>query len=159
MYFVREGAAAPDPTQGEVAPPPPGATGDGIPQSEAEAALAAAGVDVSSSGGCSDPNNPRCTSLEGMQSTTVDEVLELADAVGSENVVVTGGTETGHSRRGEYRHDNGYKVDLRTTDALNEYIETNYEPVPGRSNTYRDPEGNIYYRHGPVDHWDVTVTN
>lgn len=159
LEFVREGAAAADPTQEIVAPAAPGATGDGLSQAEAEGALAGAGVAVSSSGGCSDPANSTCTSLEGMQAATVDEVLELTDAVGSDNVVVTGGTETGHSRSGPYRHDNGYKVDLRTTDELNTYIETNYEPVAGRANTYRDPEGNIYYRHGPVDHWDVTVTN
>ena len=157
VEFVREGAAAGDVSQGIVLPP--GATGEGLTQAEAEEALAAAGVAVSSSGGCTDPNNDSCTSLENMQETTVDEVLELADAVGSDNVVVTGGTETGHSRSGDYRHDNGYKVDLRVTDELNTYIESNYEPVEGRSNTYRDPEGNIYYRHGPIDHWDVTVTN
>lgn len=159
VEFVREGADAVDITQDVVAPPAAGAGGDGLAQAEAEGALAGAGVEVSSSGGCSDPSDPTCTSLEGMQAATVDEVLELAGAVGAENVVVTGGTETGHSRSGAYRNDNGYKVDLRTTDALNTYIETNYEPVAGRVNTYRDPEGNIYYRHGPVDHWDVTVTN
>lgn len=156
VRWVREGPAAPDAAQASVVPP---ATPEGtLGQTEVEDQLSAAGITWSSSGNCSDQTNPSCTSFNGARPRTVQRTLELADAVGAENVVVTGFTETGHSRSGNYRHDNGYKVDLRTTEALNNYITTNYQQVPGRTDQWRDPDGNIYYRHEP-DHWDVTVTN
>ena len=152
--YVREGADAPDPVSGDVTDP---ASVEGtLGHSEAAQQLADEGIQIKASGECSDKSNPTCTSLEGARPRTVERTIELADAVGSENVVVTGFTETGHSRNGNYRHDNGYKVDLRTTPALNQHIEDNFQSIGG--NKWRDPDGNIYYRHEP-DHWDVTVTN
>jgi uncharacterized membrane protein HdeD (DUF308 family) len=151
--FVREGADAPDPIQAQI-PPPSGLPGS-LTHSDA-AALLGSDITISSSGSCTDRTISTCTSLDGVQPNTINRIVELQAAVGAP-IVITGGTETGHSTRGDYNHGTGYKIDLRTTDELNKYITSNYTALGG--NRWQDPNGNIYYRHGPVDHWDVTITN
>lgn len=155
MGIVREGAGAADPIQDQVTEPLTPSEGE-YSHEEAATILAENGIEISSSENCSDRSNRRCTSLDGVQELSIQRIVELNEAVGV-GVVITGGTEVGHSTSGEFRHDNGYKIDIRTTDAVNTYIENNYEPLGG--NRYSDPNGNIYWRHGPVDHWDITITN
>lgn len=110
-------------------------------------------ISISSSGRCTDSSQSNCTSLEGVREQTIDRINELQEAVGVP-IVITGGTEAGHSE-GDRSHANGYKIDLRTTPALNEYIYNNFTQTG--PTTYTDENGNAYYRH-PPDHWDVTVT-
>jgi len=67
--------------------------------SEAKGKLANWNIPVTSSGNCSDQNNPACTSLEGIPKSTIDNIIKLKHASGCE-VTVTGGTETGHVSHG-----------------------------------------------------------
>lgn len=170
--FVREGAdgdAGGDISGGEGAGTVVGGgrgdslnpTYDAIPegtltQAEAEAILAGHPIEVTSSGTCIDRNVPTCTSLSGIRPTTLERIIAFQEEVG-QLVVITGATETGHDMRLQYTHWDGYKLDLSTqNETINSYIRNNYEPLGG--NKWRDPYGNVWYRHGPVDHWDVTIT-
>lgn len=112
---------------------------------------------IVTSGNCSDKNNPRCTSLDGVRELTITRTIELYDAVGSK-LYITGGTETGHAS-GPHSHGNGYKIDFRYTpgDALDKHIRANFRSIGG--NKWRDGNGNIYWLHGPNLHWDVLFTN
>lgn len=154
VAYVREGATAYDPvTAGEGVTLPEAVAEGTLTQEEAEALLAGSSIQVSSTDSCSDPNIKTCTSFSGIRPTTLNRVAELQNAIG-EPITITGGTETGHTE-GTISHGTGYKVDLRTDPTVNNYITTNYTSIGG--NKYQDTYGNVYYRHGPVDHWDVTV--
>jgi Type IV secretion system pilin len=118
---------------------------------EAVAALGG-GFTISSSGNCSDKTKASCTSLDGIQKNAIQRVKELKALVGT-SFIITGGTEVGHAG-GTYSHANGYKIDLRVDTKLNDYITTNFTSIGGSK--WKDANGNIYYRHGPPDHWDIT---
>ena len=62
--------------------------------SQALAKIQQASVGISSSGGCSDRDNPRCTSLDQVNSGTIDGIVTLKRASGC-TIIITGGTETG----------------------------------------------------------------
>ncbi|PFH46159.1 hypothetical protein AMATHDRAFT_77804 [Amanita thiersii Skay4041] len=127
-----------------------------LTQAQAEARLKPEGIYASSSGGCTDRNNPTCTSYEYILSGTVDAVITLKHASGSA-ITITGGTETGHAS-GTYSHWNGYKVDLHKTTTLNNYITTAFVRIANRGDGYpqwQAASGNIYCDEGT--HWDVTV--
>ncbi|MFE7399865.1 peptidoglycan-binding protein [Streptomyces sp. NPDC057557] len=55
------------------------------------------------------------TSLGGVRARTIQGVIALKKASGC-TITITGGTESGHSTRGNHSHANGYKLDLRTRD-------------------------------------------
>jgi len=91
-------------------------------------------------------NNPTCTSYEGILSGTVDGVITLKNASGASSLVITGGTEVGHAS-GTYSHYNGYKVDVRHTTTLDNYIHTAFTRIANRSDGYpqwQAASGNIY---------------
>lgn len=95
---------------------------------DAVAALAGWNVSVVSSGNCSDPSNPSCTSLQGIPRWVVyDDLKYLADnchdASGNKCVIiVTGGTEVGHQTHGP-----GLPVvDLHYSPALGEFLKHNF---------------------------------
>jgi len=115
---------------------------------EARSTLATAGVGVNA-------QEPQ-TSLEGMNQSTVNEVIRLRQACGCD-VTVTGGTESGHSTSGTYNHASGSKVDLRVNANLNNYIASNYTSSGTRSDgaTLYTNGSIVYAREG--DHWDITV--
>lgn len=75
------------------------------------------GVEVHSSGGCSDIHNPTCTSLEGMPQFVLERVVQMKKDC-SCDIAVTGGTEDGHSAHGPGRP----VVDLENDVALARYI-------------------------------------
>ncbi|KAG2002292.1 hypothetical protein CC2G_004493 [Coprinopsis cinerea AmutBmut pab1-1] len=102
-------------------------------------------------------NNPRCTSYQGILSGTVDGVITLKNAAGVSSLVITGGTETGHATGGTYTHGNGYKVDVRHSTQLDNYIKTAFTKIANRGDGYpqwRAASGNIYCDEG--SHWDIT---
>jgi len=100
---------------------------------------------------------PGRTSLEGIRVATINAIVELKRVSGAE-IVITGGTESGHAS-GTYSHANGYKVDLRTTPSLNNYIERNFrrDGTVGGHPAYKCPAGNLYVRESNPPHWDVVV--
>lgn len=113
------------------------------------------GITVRSSGECSDKTRTNCTSLEGIQQNTINGLNKFQQGFGGP-IIVTGGTEAGHAS-GDYSHGNGYKIDLSSKDSsVNNYIMNNFTRVSGSNSKWQDPDGNIYYRHGPPDHWDIS---
>ncbi|MER6124298.1 hypothetical protein ABT173_16900 [Streptomyces sp. NPDC001795] len=121
--------------------------------------LQRAGINWTSSGGCSDRNNPKCTSFEQINKTTVSGVIAFKKA-GKCPVTITGGTEKGHSP-GTYSHWNGYKVDVKVTSCVDTYVTTKLHYIgqrPGdHAKQYKSPAGNVYAREG--SHWDITYYN
>ncbi|AWN31293.1 hypothetical protein [Streptomyces sp. NEAU-S7GS2] len=124
-----------------------------LTHAQATAKFRAAGISWSSSGGCSDRNNPRCTSFDQINSATVDGVITLKGATGCA-INLTGGTETGHAS-GTYSHWNGYKVDFSLSSCLTSYITGTFTSIGGSK--WKSGSGNVYYKEG--DHWDVTYYN
>ena len=120
-----------------------------LSHSTATSRLRAAGITWSSSGGCSDRNKRNCTSLEQVNSATIQGAITLKNASRCA-LNVTGGTEVGHAP-GTYSHWNGYKLDFALSTCLGNYITGNFASIGG--NKWKAPSGNIYYRES--DHWDV----
>ncbi|KAI1266614.1 hypothetical protein F5Y18DRAFT_382056 [Xylariaceae sp. FL1019] len=130
-------------------------SGSKLTQAEASSRLAAAGVGVTSSGGCTDKNTPTCTSLSGVYSGTVQGAITLKGACGC-SLTITGGTEVGHAS-GTYSHANGYKFDFAKNSALNSYVTNSFTKIANRGDGYpqwQAASGNVYCDEG--SHWDVT---
>lgn len=70
-----------------------------LADAKARQQLSAAGIGVSSSGNCSDQNNSKCTSLEGIPEVTIQGVIAIKNTCGI-TPTITGGTETGHASHG-----------------------------------------------------------
>ncbi|MEU8221323.1 hypothetical protein [Kribbella sp. NPDC048915] len=129
-----------------------------LTHAQATSIFRAAGVTWSSSGGCSDRNNPTCTSFTQINDSTVYGVRTLKTASGCA-VNVTGGTETGHAS-GTYSHWNGYKVDISKYTCVGNYIRNTFTRIANRGDgaaQWRSGAGNIYADEG--NHWDITYYN
>ena len=126
-----------------------------VTHAQAEAAFQSAGITWSSSGGCTDRNNPTCTSFDGLRQATVDGGVTLRNASGCA-LNITGGTEVGHAG-GEYSHGNGYKLDFTRSTCLTSWVHSTYTYIGLRGDgapMYQAASGNIYADEG--NHWDVT---
>jgi hypothetical protein len=124
-----------------------------LTQAQATSQLAAAGIGYTSSGGCTTRSDVNCTSLDQINTATVDDLIAF-HRTSACTVLITGGTEVGHETS-TYSHYNGYKVDLRLNTCINGFIRAHYVPiVPPTFGTeqYRDGS-NIYTYEG--NHWDV----
>jgi hypothetical protein len=124
-----------------------------LSHSDATARLRSSGITWSSSGGCSNRNNPTCTSFEQVNLSSIQGIQTLKSASGCA-INVTGGTETGHAS-GTYSHWNGYKLDTSLSSCLNNYIQGTFTSIGGSK--WRSGSGNIYYKEG--NHWDITYYN
>lgn len=129
-------------------------------EASVRAQFAAAGVSVNHSV-CTGSSGSGCTDVGGMQTATIQQVLNLSAKCGGSSgcgMVVTGGNEPGHAS-GPHSHGNGYKVDLRLGTAMDGIIQkltrvadrTGDSPGP----TWVDSCNNQYVEES--DHWDVTV--
>jgi len=126
-----------------------------LSQGDADSRLRNAGITTSSSGRCSARNNPKCTALDQIRCNTVSGLIAFKNASKC-GVVVTGGTETGHSTSGEKTHWNGWKVDLGLNSCLDSFIKK-YKEIGRRgdgSRQWQAPGGHIYALEG--NHWDIT---
>ena len=170
--FVNEGAlkeggmgpwhqieCVPPPTYlaGTVTPPVGAGPGTGLaPGAErmtdtsAREMLSAAGIPVNA-------QEPQ-TSLEGMNVATVQDAINLKNACGCD-IIITGGTEDGHSTTGTMNHSTGFKYDIGLNPQVTDYIKTNYLPVGVRTDgaaQYKNTTtGTVYALEG--NHWDVVV--
>ena len=120
---------------------------------------------ITSTSGSSEPceyvGQTGCTDLYGMKPATFDEIKYI-DKQTSGNILVTGGTEAGHSV-GAYSHGNGYKVDIEGTANVTAYVEANFDRTPSLDRegdyaaiAYVNPTtGAIWFREST--HWDVLV--
>ncbi|WBQ03310.1 hypothetical protein [Kribbella sp. CA-293567] len=125
---------------------------------QATAIFSAAGITWSSSGGCSDWNNPTCTSFTNVNDSSVYGVRTLKQSSGCA-IRITGGTETGHAG-GTYSHRNGYKLDVAVATCVNSYVRNNFTRIADRGDgaqQWRSGAGNIYANEG--NHWDITFYN
>ncbi|MGH3875675.1 MAG: hypothetical protein ACRDSK_01410 [Actinophytocola sp.] len=120
---------------------------------DATSRLRSSGITWSSSGNCSDRNNPTCTSFEQVNLATIQGAQTLKSASGCA-LNVTGGTETGHAS-GTYSHWNGYKLDYSLSTCVNNYVQGTFTYIGGSK--WQSGSGNIYYKEG--NHWDVTYYN
>ncbi|KAG8683628.1 hypothetical protein FRC08_014173 [Ceratobasidium sp. 394] len=119
-----------------------------ISQAAAQALLESVGIYASSSGHCTNKNNPKCTSYEGIFSETVWGVIGLKYDSKCP-ITITGGTEAGHAP-GPHSHANGYKVNLRKNTCLNSYIRKHFKKS---GSCWNDASGNVYCDIGVA--WDV----
>ncbi|MGW0883992.1 hypothetical protein [Streptomyces sp. NPDC002671] len=129
-----------------------------ISQATAESMFRSVGITWSSSGNCSDRNNPTCTSFDQLNLTTAQGAQTLKRASGCA-LNITGGTETGHAS-GTYSHWNGYKLDFSKYTCVGNYIKANFSYIGLRgdgSPQWKSASGNIYADEG--SHWDVTYFN
>jgi hypothetical protein len=116
------------------------------------------GITWSSSGNCSDRNNPTCTSFEQLNLATAQGAQTLKRASGCA-LNITGGTETGHAS-GTYSHWNGYKLDYGKNTCVTNYIKNSFTYIGLRGDgapQYQSGSGNIYADEG--NHWDVLYYN
>jgi len=147
--------------------PPPVVPGVSLSHDETLKRLTVAGIQVCSSGG--DPakktcqvyagcNASGCTSLEGANSTTVTQLINLCNYAGKSSCVITGFTECEPHTDGS-RHCDGTAVDLRDTSGFFT------SPVVSTARTFfdragtgqgRDLCGNKYLDEG--DHLHFTFT-
>ena len=124
-----------------------------LTHAEATSRLRSSNITWSSSGNCSDRNNPTCTSFEQVNLTTIQGIQTLKSASGC-GINITGGTETGHAS-GTYSHWNGYKLDISLNTCVNNYIRGNFTSIGGSK--WQSGAGNIYYLES--NHWDITYYN
>lgn len=130
-----------------------------LTDAEARRQLAAAGItdaDITSTGNCSDKTKPNCTSLDGMQQSTINEMIAFKNACTGCTIKITGGTEVGHEA-GSCSHSSGCKFDMAVNTKVDDYITKNYTPAGTRADgakLYKSPSGAIYAREG--NHWDVS---
>ncbi|MFF0725073.1 hypothetical protein [Streptomyces sp. NPDC004134] len=129
-----------------------------ITHAQATSRFRSSGITWSSSGGCSDRNNPTCTSFDQLNLASAQGAQTLKSASGCA-LNITGGTETGHAG-GTYSHWNGYKLDYSLGTCVNNYVTGNFAYIGVRGDgapMYQSGSGNIYAREG--NHWDVTYYN
>jgi hypothetical protein len=129
-----------------------------LTHAQATSIFRSVGITWSSSGNCSDRNNPTCTSFSQINDSTVYGVRTLKTSSGCA-INLTGGTETGHAS-GTYSHWNGYKVDFSKYTCVGNYIRGNFSRIANRPDgtpQWRSAAGNIYADEG--NHWDVTYYN
>ncbi|MBA2807773.1 hypothetical protein E0500_010215 [Streptomyces sp. KM273126] len=129
-----------------------------ISHSTATSMFSSVGITWSSSGGCSNRNNPTCTSFEQLNLATAQGAQTLKRSSGC-GLNITGGTETGHAS-GTYSHWNGYKLDYGKNTCITNYIKGNFTYIGVRGDgapQYQSGAGNIYADEG--NHWDVLYYN
>jgi hypothetical protein len=105
------------PAAAPAVPPPTVPAAGTYSNTEAVAKLQAAGINVISSGNCSDRNNSSCTSLDGIPQSTIDNLINLKNGSGC-SFSVTGGTEVGHASHGSGRS----VVDVTETSCLTDAL-------------------------------------
>ena len=129
-----------------------------LTHSQATSMFSSSGITWSSSGGCSDRNNPTCTSFEQLNLSSAQGAQTLKSASGCA-LNITDGTETGHAS-GTYSHWNGYKLDFSKNSCLNGYVTGNFAYIGVRGDgapMYQSGSGNVYADEG--NHWDVLYYN
>jgi len=135
----------------------PGASaGDGVISAEEQAKRDMLwndhGIEVSESA-------PGATKVNRLHTTSINGIIAFKNESGLP-IVITGAGETGGPHVGGeahvFTHGNGYKVDIRITPEVTNYIIDNYTPAGVRSDgaaMYKDSGGNLYAKEG--NHWDI----
>lgn len=112
-------------------------------------------------------NNAARTSLWGISRAAISGAIDLKQRCQCE-VVITGGTESGHAGDGTNSpgtHAVGDKLDFRITPSLEDYMVRNFRPAPinpqcHTGNCFQDPaSGRVYVKEGNPPHYDVCFAN
>src|SRR3989338_1512883 len=121
--------------------------------------LSASCINITSTGNCSDKNNPKCTSLDGIQQQTINNIISFKNDCGCA-VTMTAGTEFGHSTTGTCTHASGCKIDIAPFGSTSAYIRSHFTsqaPTFGVEQ-YKDPKtGAIYTLEQNPLHWDIAL--
>lgn len=126
-----------------------------LTDAQAASQLSAVGITRVSTGGCTTRSISTCTSYEQINQESVSGIKTFKSISGCA-ITITGGTEVGHAG-GTYSHYNGYKVDVRPTTCVSNYITSRYTYSGTRGDgaaLYTAPSGNVYARES--SHWDIT---
>ncbi|MFJ1744787.1 hypothetical protein ACIOJD_00895 [Streptomyces sp. NPDC088116] len=127
-----------------------------VTHATATSMFSSSGITWSSSGGCSDRNNPTCTSFDQLNLDSAKGAQTLKSASGCA-LNITGGTETGHAG-GTYSHWNGYKIDFAMATCVTNYVKNTFTYIGVRPGDgapqWQSGAGNVYADEG--NHWDVT---
>lgn len=133
--------------------------------SEIEKLLEENSIETVSSGNCSFKFSKNCTSFDGMQESTIDGIINLADGCRADgtdcNVTITGASEVGHTDT----HTEGKKVDISKNDvSFNNFMDSLISGVEGK------PIKNVGVRYSDIqyngttytiieegNHWDIEV--
>lgn len=99
-----------------------------------------------------------CTDLSLVSAATIQGINDLQEGCNCQ-VVVTGGSELGHTGTGSGTHAGGDKYDISKSSAVNAYIYGNdftdgFDPG-GRPAKINNTTGDIFVDEG--NHWDVLV--
>jgi len=104
---------------------------------------------------CPNRNSVRCTSLDQVNTRTIDMIVTLKRASGCP-INITGGTEVGHAII-PLSHGNGFKLDISLNSCINKYITSSFPYIGRRGDgalMYKASSGSIYAHEG--NHWDIT---
>ncbi len=121
-----------------------------------------AGMKIESTGGCSDRLNRNCTSLEGIPTNAINELVKLNQeylktCAGCVGVTISGGTEVGHQTHGVGKSI----VDISSKNArVNAFIKSQIGESSPKINTWyqdKSKSNNYYFYEG--DHWHVCLTS
>lgn len=164
----RPGAAA-NPPQQPTDPnaggnnPQPG-SGELLNEQDARKQLDDAGIKVNNPNPCpegesfqdyTERTGGHCTTLEGIPDTAIDGVIDFKNKSGCNNsVMVTGGTEKGHSTHGQGKA----VLDIDDTACVNSYIvdQGNFLRRNNKGWNYYELNGDIYVHEG--DHYHIIFT-
>ncbi|MEU5510833.1 GH25 family lysozyme [Streptomyces fungicidicus] len=146
----------PKPAQVKPSPTTPSAGGI-LTHAQALARLRAAGIDVTSSGNCSNRNIRTCTSFDGVRARSIDGIVALRKNSRCP-ITVTGGTEVGHSTKGSMTHGTGYKIDISPDACVSAYIKahSNHSYDRGDALVRTGTIGGIKAEYArEASHWDI----
>lgn len=108
---------------------PDGSTGkSSINEQTARDEFQKAGIKVTSTKGdiiCGPGQTSGCTSVAGIQQSTINDTTAIKAACPSCDVIVTAGTEHGASSSDYWNHWNGYAVDLQSNTSMDQYFQNN----------------------------------
>lgn len=152
-----------------VSAPPTQASGVRLTHTQAVSKLIVGDVLWTSTDNCDSRYISTCTSFDGIWSGTIDGVVNFRKG-STCPVIVTGGTEVGHETAFgyPYTHEQGYKIDIKRTDCVTNFI-TRYFTYAGiralvqkdkYGNTYqakmwKNSRGDVYADEWWANHWDI----
>lgn len=153
--IITGGGPGPAPTPTPTPLPPTGT----LSNQDAVSQLNSAGIQVSSTGGCSDRLNPNCTSLDGIPSSAVNSLIALETDLKKNCsncfLTVTGGTEVGHSTHGPGKSI----VDLSSGNVqVNQFIKNQIGTQTPQINTWYSGGSSRYYFY-EGNHWHVCLNS
>ncbi|GEM_PF-439076 len=115
-------------------------------------------------------NKPECVYMDGLNENTVKVVEDLQGACAGCNITISAAAEPGHEdseQNDVYTHVNGYKVGIKATIGMNNFLTTKLTKLEDEStrrvSVYKDKCGNrwvynsITPQYGDFPEWTATI--